>query len=124
MRTTALLALLAWAATLLAPAHAFAPQPPTIEQLAAFPQYSSFSLSPDGKHIAALRSKGEERTIAIWKSDAIDTAPTLIGASRMKIQSVQFIKNDRLAVLLWQPYDLRIDRPTKSFLSKLMITDL
>ena len=124
MRTTALLALLALAATSLAPAHASAPQPPTIEQLAAFPQYSSFSLSPDGKHIAALRSKGEERTIAIWESDAIDTAPTLIGASRMKIQSVQFIKNDRLAVLLWQPYDLRIDRPTKSFLSKLMITDL
>ena len=54
----------------------------------------------------------------------MDKAPTLIGSSRMKISGVSFIKNDRLAVSLWQPQDLRTDRVTKVFLSKLMITDL
>jgi len=100
------------------------PTAPTIEQLAAFPEYSSFTLSPDGEHLAALRSNGEERVIAVWATDATDQAPTLIGASRMKIQYVQFIKNDRLAVGLWQPHEIRVGRLTRTFLSKLMITDL
>ena len=106
------------------PIHAAAPIAPTTEQLAAYPEYSGFTLSPDGKHIAALRSKGEERVIAVWKTDALDKAPTLIGSTRMKITGVSFIKNDRLAVSLWQPQDVRTDRVTKVFLSKLMITDL
>lgn len=105
-------------------AHAAAPQRPTIQQLAAFPQFSNFVLSPDGKHIAALRGRGEEQVIAVWKSDALDQAPTLIGAQRMKITGVSFIKNDRLAVNLSQQFDLRSDRVTKTFISKLMITDL
>ena len=116
---------LAFAALLTAsPLHAAAPTKPTIEQLAAYPEYSGFTLSPDGKHIAALRSKGEERVIAVWNTDEMNKAPTLIGSSRMKITGVSFIKNDRLAVSLWQPQDVRSDRVTKVFLSKLMITDL
>src|SRR5690606_5657567 len=35
-----------------------------------------------------------------------------------------FIKNDRLAVVLTQPYDLRGGSVVKTFISKLMITDL
>lgn len=104
--------------------QAAAPVRPTIEQLAAYPQYSGFSLSPDGQHIAALRANGEERVIAVWRTDALDKAPTLIGASSMKISGVQFIKNDRLAVSLMQPIDLRLGEVTKTFLTKLMITDL
>lgn len=106
------------------PAHAAQPQRPTVAQLAAFPQFSGFTLSPDGQHIAALRGRGEDRVIAVWKSDALAEAPTLIGAQRMKITGVSFIKNDRLAVTFWQPYDLRMDKLTKTFVSKLMITDL
>jgi len=106
------------------PVHAAAPARPSIGQLAAFPQYSGFTLSPDGQHIAALRGNDEDRVIAVWKTDALDKAPTLIGSSRMKINGVQFIKNDRLAVLLWQPVDLRVNEVTKTFLSKLMVTDL
>lgn len=100
------------------------PRAPTIEQMAAFPAFSGFTLSPDGKHIAALRANGEERVIAIWKTDALDKAPTLIGSNRMKITSVSFIKDDRLAVSFWQPFDLRTDRVTKTFINKLMVTDL
>jgi dipeptidyl aminopeptidase/acylaminoacyl peptidase len=107
-----------------APLLAAAQTAPTIEQLAAYPAYSNFDLSDDGKHIAALRGNGEERVIAVWKTDALDQAPTLIGSTRMKITGVQFIKNDRLAVTLMQPIDLRLGDLTKNFLTKLMITDL
>ena len=116
------------ALSLLVPAaqqlRAETPTQPTIEQLAAYPQYSGFTLSPDGTHIAALRGDGEDRVIAVWQTDALDKAPTLIGSAKMKINGVSFIKSDRLAVLLSQPHDLRSDRVTKHFLSKLMITDL
>jgi len=100
------------------------PKAPTIEQLAAYPKLSGFTVSPDGKHLAALEGRGEDRVILVWKADALDKAPTAIGSSRMKISGVQFIKNDLLAVTMWQPYDSRLDTLAKQFISKLFITDL
>ncbi|GAB3376413.1 hypothetical protein GCM10027431_31180 [Lysobacter rhizosphaerae] len=111
------------AALAAAPAHA-KPTPPTIAQLAAFPRMSSFTLSPDGKHLAAIEARGEDRVILVWKTDALNEAPTVIGTAKMKFTAVSFIKDDLLAVSLWQPYDLRTDRVTKTFISKLFITDL
>jgi len=105
-------------------AHAAKPVVPTIEQMAAFPAISSLSISPDGKHIAGLQANGEERVILVWNTDALDKAPTVIGSGRMKFQGVSFIKNGLLAVTLWQPYDLRTDRVTKTFISKFFITDI
>ncbi|KPN19957.1 peptidase S9 [Xanthomonas sp. Mitacek01] len=124
MRKHCILALAVLASLTAGHALATTPVRPTIEQLAAYPQYAGFTLSPDGRHIAALRGQGEDRMIAVWQTEALDKAPTLIGASNMKIGAVQFIKNDRLAVSLSQPIDLRIGEVTKTFLSKLMITDL
>lgn len=100
------------------------PVPPTIEQLAAYPKMSSFSLSPDGQHLAALEGRGEDRVVLVWKTDALNQPPTVLRSERMKIQQVQFIKNDLLAVSMWQPYDSRLDRLTKTFITKLFITDL
>ncbi|WP_212758222.1 alpha/beta hydrolase family protein [Usitatibacter palustris] len=100
------------------------PTPPTIQQLAAFPKMSGFTISPDGKHIAGLESRGEERVILVWGTDALDKPPVTIGSQRMKITGVQFIKNDLLAVSMWQPYDARLDKLTKTFVNKLFITDL
>jgi dipeptidyl aminopeptidase/acylaminoacyl peptidase len=100
------------------------PVPPTISQLASFPKMSGFSISPDGRHLAALEARGEDRVILVWSTDALNKPPTVIGSSRMKIRGVQFIKHDLLAVSMWQPYDSRIDRLTKTFISKLFITDL
>jgi len=116
------LAALAMAMASSLPAHA-KPAVPSIEQLAAFPDISSLSLSPDGKQIAGLQARGEERVILVWKTDALDAAPTVIGSGRMKFQSVSFIKNGLLAVTLWQPFDLRTDRLNKTFISKFFITD-
>ncbi len=100
------------------------PTAPTIKQLAAFPAYSGFSVSPDGKHLAALEARGEDRVILVWSTDNLKAAPTVLGSKEMKIRSVQFIKNDLLAVALWQPYDSRLNGVTKTFITKFFITDL
>ncbi|MCW5591857.1 MAG: S9 family peptidase [Burkholderiales bacterium] len=100
------------------------PTPPSIEQMAAFPRMSSFTVAPDGRHLAAIEARGEDRVILVWKTDALDKPPVAIGSSRMKLRGVQFIKNDLLAVTMWQPYDARLDRVTKTFVTKLFITDL
>ncbi len=81
-------------------AHA-KPAAPSIAQLAAFPRMASFSIAPDGKHLAALEARGEDRVILVWKTDELDKPPTAIGTQRMKITSVQFIKNDMLAVTMY-----------------------
>jgi len=104
-------------------AHA-KPKVPSIEQLAAHPGMSGFTLSPDGKHMAALEGRGEDRVILVWKTDELGKPPTAIGSTQMKITSVQFIKNDLLAVTMFQRHDTRIDKLTKQFISKLFITDL
>ncbi len=85
---------------------------------------SGFTISPDGKHLAALEGRGEDRVILVWKTDGLDKPPTAIGSSRMKITGVQFIKDDLLAVTMFQPHDTRLDKLTKQFISKLFITDL
>lgn len=124
MKTVRIILLAASALLAAGIANAAAPERPTIEQLAAYPQYSGFSLSPDGKHLVALRGTGEERVIAVFETDALDKAPTLIGSNKMKIAGATFIKNDRIAVSFWQPYDLRAAQLYKTFINKLMITDL
>jgi dipeptidyl aminopeptidase/acylaminoacyl peptidase len=100
------------------------PVAPSIDVLAAYPKMSGFTLSPDGRHLAALEGRGEDRVILVWKTDALSAPPTVLGSAKMKIQRIEFIKNDTLAVTLWQPYDLRFDNTTKTFISKLFFADL
>jgi dipeptidyl aminopeptidase/acylaminoacyl peptidase len=100
------------------------PVAPTIAQLAARAKLSNVAVSPDGKHIAAMQARGEETVILVWNADALDKQPVVIGSSQMKIQGFDFIKDDRLAVALWQPYDFRGESVVKLFISKLFITDL
>ena len=100
------------------------PRVPSVAELAAYPKIANVRVSPDGKHLVALEGRGEDRVILVWRTDALDQAPTVIGSTQMKITSVQFIKNDMLAVSMFQPYDYRGERVIKSFLSKLYVTDL
>jgi len=100
------------------------PLPPTTAQLAAFPAMASFTLSPDGKHMAALQGRGENRVILVWDTANLAAAPTVIGATQMKIEQVVFAKNDTLAVILWQPLDFHGDVTTLTFTAKLFLTDL
>ena len=115
--------LLAASALISAPTLA-KPPVPTIEQMAAYPKMSQFEVSPDGKHMVALEGRGEDRVILVWKTDALNEKPTVIGSTQMKIQSVGFLKNDILGVGLWQRYDARFDGVTKTFAGKFFLTDL
>ena len=100
-------------------------QVPTEEQLAQYPRMTGFRLSPDGKHMIALESQGDVRNVLVWKTDSLSTKPQVIGSSSMRIRTASFLKNDVLAVTLWQPYDARIEGSlTKTFINKLLVTDL
>jgi dienelactone hydrolase len=97
---------------------------PTMEQLAQFPSMTGFRVSPDGKHMIAIESAGDTRNIVVWKLADLSAKPTVIGAKNMLISSASFLKNDMLVVNLSQPYDYRGDRLVKTFISKLLFTDL
>ncbi|WP_457418299.1 alpha/beta hydrolase family protein [Roseateles sp. P5_E7] len=113
------------AAVLAQAAPAAAPiRVPTVETLAQFPGMTGFQISPDGKHMIALQSQGDNRTILVWKLADLAAKPTVIGAKNMQISSVSFLKNDMLQVSMTQPYDLRGDEFIKVFINKLFFTDL
>lgn len=101
------------------------PVPPTIAQFAAFPLMSGFVVSPDGRHMAALEGSGEDRTILVWDTSDLSRPPNRLSSTQMKIRSVAFVKNDVLAVSMWQTYDFNSGGGVvKTFLSKLYLTDL
>ena len=118
---TCLLAGQALAQTVAAPA---AIRVPTMAQLAQFPAMTGFQISPDGKHMLAIESAGDTRSILVWKLADLSVKPTVIGAKNMQIISASFLKNDMLQVNLRQPYDYRGDEFVKTFISKLLFTDL
>jgi dienelactone hydrolase len=97
---------------------------PSEEVLAQFPSVTGFQLSPDAKHLLAIESRGDQRTILVWRAEDLAAKPTVIGSRSMRIEGASFLKNDRLAVTLSQPYDARLDEVTKTFIRKLMVTDL
>ena len=97
---------------------------PTLEQLAQFPTMTGFQISPDGKHMLAIESAGDARNIVVWKLADLAAKPTVIGAKNMQISGASFLKNDMLSVNLIQPYDLRGDDFVKTFINKLLFTDL
>lgn len=97
---------------------------PTIEELSKSPAFSSFTVSPDGSHIAAIERKGENTNILIWDANNLSAPPTVLGTSVMKFAGVSFIKDGVLGVRAWQPYNIRFDGVTKTFISKYLITDL
>ncbi|MBV8033638.1 prolyl oligopeptidase family serine peptidase [Roseateles sp.] len=112
----------------LAPAQAASAEAPirvpSVQTLAQFPGMTGFRLSPDGKHMLAIQSQGDSRSILVWTLADPAAKPTVIGATSMQIRSASFLKNDMLQVVMSQPYDLRADGVTKTFISKLLFTDL
>lgn len=94
---------------------------PTIEQLAAYPAMSSFTVAPNGAHIAAIQSRGEERVVTIWDAANLNKEPRNLGAQHMKVQSVQFVKNGIVAISAWQPFD---SGSYKTFAGKLYLIDV
>ena len=111
-------------AATVAPVDASPIRVPTIETLAQFPAMTGFQIAPDGKHMLAIQSQGDTRSILVWDMAKMSAKPTLIGSKGMQISRASFLKNDILQVSMTQPIDLRDDRVTKTFISKLLFTDL
>ena len=98
---------------------------PTVEELAQHARLTGFRLSPDGKHLLAIESAGDNRNVLVWSIDNLGAKPRVIGSTSMRIRGASFLKNDMLAVNLWQPFDLRFGGElTKLFIEKLLVTDL
>jgi len=93
-------------------------------QLAQFPAMTGFQISPDGKHMLAIESAGDTRNIVVWKMADLSAKPAVIGAKNMLISSASFLKNDMLQINLSQRYDYRGDQMVKTFISKVLFTDL
>lgn len=74
--------------------------PPSAEAFGRLPALTSVSLSPDGKHMAAIVSPdGKIARIAVWSVDGLDKAPQQIALDpRVALMSVSFVKDGVLAV--------------------------
>ena len=95
---------------------------PSAQDLTKAPAIQSVSISPDGKHLAALTSPdGEAVDITVWSTDALGAKPVRVRATRMRFVSVQFLKNDRLLVEAEQP--LRFDERPLNII-KAYVTDI
>ncbi|HWA00530.1 MAG TPA: prolyl oligopeptidase family serine peptidase [Caulobacterales bacterium] len=84
--------------------------PIPLEAMIREPALSQMRLSPDGAHLAAITSlDGVERSISIWRTDALDRAPVRFGvggaAARNKVffSRIEWVAPDRLLVIMQQP---------------------
>ena len=101
------------------PALAAAPSAKDFTRYAAL---SDVVVSPDGQHIAGLISTdGEERLLAVWEAAHPDRQPFVIASRHMRLMSVEFVKNDRLAIIVQQTLTIG---SYKGHLGKIYITDL
>ncbi len=108
MRPTLRLFAAAAAAALFVPLAAQAAPPlPTAKDFAAAPAISDVSISPDGKHIVALRSlDGSKTIISVWSTDNLTAPPVNIGPSgESRFVGVDFLKDDLLALAVVHSYD-------------------
>ena len=67
-----------WSGAQAAPADDTPIRVPTLETLAQFPAMTGFQLSPDGKHMLAIESQGDNRTILVWDTAKLSAKPTVM----------------------------------------------
>ncbi|BBF80227.1 alpha/beta hydrolase family protein [Asticcacaulis excentricus] len=96
--------------------------PPSAEDFGRLPALSSLTLSPDGKHIAAVSSQdGKTSYITVWETSDM-SKPIGIGSDpRVRFMGVNFVKDERLSVTVRQIFDYG---SLKTFLFKNEFTDL
>ena len=76
-----------------APAAQGQPRIPTIEQLAAHPVMSSFSVSPSGRYIAAVQSEGDTRVVRVWDTQNFTAEPRTFNSTGPQLQGVSFVSD-------------------------------
>jgi dipeptidyl aminopeptidase/acylaminoacyl peptidase len=97
--------------------------PLPIEAIAQHPAMTSPSLSPDGKHIAALIPVDGQRwpAVAIWKTDDLSKPPLVVPSKVMRPVNVSFLGNSRVAFTADQPFT---EGATKRFTRRSYLMDL
>lgn len=119
----ALGAALALAAGGVAAAQPLQLTPVPVEALARHPAISGVSMSPDGRHVAALVASPDHRwpVIAIWNVDDLTRPPVWIPSSDMRPISVQFLGNERIIFIVDQPFTYG---STRTFTRQAVVADL
>lgn len=87
------------------------PTPMPTEAMLAEPVLRNVSLSPDGEHLAAITSfDGGDPAISIWRTSDLSAAPRRFGVSGaalrngVRFASISWVADDRILVLLQQPF--------------------
>ena len=130
MTITALAALsMGMAGPALAQSGEAAATPPPASAFAREAAIASVDISPDGQHVAAVISPdGDRRLVSLWKSDALDQAPYIIGSDdeRAEVVGVSFVKNDRIFVTTQQltSFNPFSGRQERSYITRRQILDL
>ncbi len=119
-------ALAATIAILTAPAavdDALQTTPLEIEPLAEHPAMDGPSLSPDGKHMAALVKSAQHKwpVISIWDVENLSKPPVWIPSLRMRPRSVAFLGNNHIIFFADQPL---VDGSRKAFTVQAIVYDL
>ena len=96
--------------------------PLPIESLSRLPAITGATISPDGKHIAALVGVPGQRwpVIRVWETDNLAKPPTNIASSEMRPRSVAFVGNDKLLFQADQPWSCGA---YKGFTIQTVVTD-
>ncbi|MCH1924037.1 prolyl oligopeptidase family serine peptidase [Shewanella sp. C32] len=94
-----------------------------VERFATLPFIRTVNVSPDGKHLAVIRStsKNGDYVIEIYDANNLKQAPVTLGANKMLVSSVTWLNDQRIAVNFRQILE---DRAHRFWVSKLAITSI
>ncbi len=112
----------AYALTSAFAAEPLATTPLPIEAIAPNPAIQGATLSPDGKHVAALVSLPGQKwpIVSVWQADDLSRPPVNSASNDMRPRSVHFLGNDRIIILLDQPFTVGT---LKTFTVQAIVTD-
>ena len=99
-------------------------KPLSIDDLARYDELTGVTISPDGKHIAALIAVKDQQwpVISIWNTDDLSQKPVWIPSKTQRIIAVDFFSNDKIYFVTEQPITGGDGKPT--FTNKLYYSDL
>lgn len=98
--------------------------PVTIEQISQFEAVSGVTISPDGKHVAALYAAPNQKwpVISIWDGEDMSKTPIWIPSATNRIIFINFFSNDKISFVIEQPItrsDGRISFTYKTYIASI-----
>lgn len=95
---------------------------PPVEAFARLPAYDQVRMSPDGKHIAIMQARDGVPAVVIYDVNAgKDAKPSLVASSDWIIESIQWAKNDRLALNVKKFFKAPDDDKVRTWMRQLTV---